>query len=78
MTVSKEPAKAAAKGGDWDYLTLRKASNGFIITKGFDWKPGAKKQPEEPKPYVAATPEDADMYVDHCLGIKEPAEKKGY
>ncbi len=74
-SVSGNAKKAAAASGDWECLSIRKAGNGFIITKEMPYKPtkdGPGYQPSPP-PYLATIPGDVVAYVEHCVGKSEHA-----
>lgn len=84
-TVTAKQSSGYAKGGDWDQIIIRKAANGLVITRCYDYRPGAKTQPQDEKPYLATSPEEAHEYIDPCINDKkyysesaeEKAEKKG-
>jgi len=62
---------AAKEGGDWECLHIRKAANGFTITKDLPMKDG--KYQESPPAYLATEPGEVLDYVEHCVGTKETA-----
>ena len=69
----KAPTRRAKGSGDWDSICITKAANGFEVRKCLDWKPGARVQPTQPKPYLATEPGEALAYLESCLGKAEHA-----
>lgn len=66
MATVSAKKNSGYKGGDWDTITIRKASNGLVITRCRDWQPGMKTPPDE-KPYLATSSEEAHEYIDPCV-----------
>ena len=68
-TVSgAKPAQKKSGGEDWDSICIRKAANGFMISKSLPYDGKMRKDPD---PYLATEAGEALDYIESCIGKRE-------